>query len=116
MRVGIFPAAGGLGGSTYKHLLKLIPANQVVLISRNPDKVPREYLEAGAVLRQASYESSPEELEKVFSGVETLFLISYPSHVHEYRVKVCQQPRCNPSSLTYARSNFPLWTPPAVQE
>lgn len=88
MTIGIFPAAGGLGGSTYKHLLKLVPADQVVLISRNPDKVPQEYAQAGAVLRQASYESSPEELAKAFDGVKSLFLISYPSHVHKYRVKV----------------------------
>lgn len=89
MDVGIFPASGGLGGSTYNHLLKLVPNNQIILISRHPEKVPPAIVKAGVRIRKASYESSPTELEEVFRGVDILFLISYPSHVHEYRVKVC---------------------------
>ncbi|KAK0709180.1 hypothetical protein B0T26DRAFT_742743 [Lasiosphaeria miniovina] len=72
--VGIFPASGGLGTSTYRHLLEIVPKQKVVLISRHLDK--------------ASYESSPADLEVVFAGIETLFLVSYPSHVRDYRVKV----------------------------
>ncbi len=34
-----------------------------------------------------SYHSA-ELLEAAFNGIDVLFLISYPSHVHEYRVKV----------------------------
>ncbi|KAK4240071.1 hypothetical protein C8A03DRAFT_31817 [Achaetomium macrosporum] len=86
--VGIFPAAGGLGGSTYRHLLKLVPADKVILISRHPEKTPQEYIGAGVQTRQASYESVPSDLEAAFAGVDTLFLISYPSHVRDYRVKV----------------------------
>lgn len=86
--IGIFPAAGGLGGSTYRHLLKLVEAHRVTLISRHPEKVEAEYREAGVTLRKATYESSPAELELAFSGLDVLFLISYPSHVHDYRVKV----------------------------
>jgi hypothetical protein len=86
--VGIFPASGGLGGSTYRHLLKLLPASKVILISRHPEKTPQEYIDAGVQTRQASYESSPSDLEAAFAGVDTLFLISYPSHVRDYRVKV----------------------------
>ena len=91
-KIGIFPASGGLGGSTYRHLLKAVPNDNVILINRHPDKVPQQYTEAGAVVRQASYESSPSELENAFAGVDVLFLISYPSHVHEYRVKVKMSP------------------------
>ncbi|KAK3935332.1 NAD(P)-binding protein [Diplogelasinospora grovesii] len=86
--IGIFPASGGLGGSTYRHLLKMVPNDHVILISRHPDKIQAEYNEAGFQLRQASYESSPSELEASFAGIDTLFLISYPSHVRDYRVKV----------------------------
>lgn len=86
--VGIFPASGGLGGSTYRHLLKLVPNDHVTLISRFPEKVEQEYRDAGVRARKASYESSPQELELAFSGLDVLFLVSYPSHVHEYRVKV----------------------------
>lgn len=86
--VGIFPASGGLGGSTYRHLLKLVPNDHVTLINRFPEKVEAGYRDAGVRVRKASYESSPQELELAFSGLDVLFLVSYPSHVHDYRVKV----------------------------
>lgn len=87
--IGIFPASGGLGGSTYRHLLQLVPHNRVTLICRHPDKVEAAYRQVGGVtVRKASYESTPQELETAFYGLDVLFLISYPSHVHEYRVKV----------------------------
>ncbi|KAK0701217.1 hypothetical protein B0T21DRAFT_342899 [Apiosordaria backusii] len=86
--IGIFPASGGLGTSTYQHLLKLVPNTNVILISRNPDKVPQQYTQAGVQTRQASYETPPSDLEKVFAGIDVLFLISYPSHVKDYRIKV----------------------------
>lgn len=86
--IGIFPAAGGLGGSTYRHLLGLVPNDHVTLICRYPEKIETKYREAGVVVRRATYESTPQELELAFSGLDVLFLVSYPSHVHEYRVKV----------------------------
>ncbi|PKS08068.1 hypothetical protein jhhlp_006680 [Lomentospora prolificans] len=86
--IGIFPASGGLGTSTYTHLLKSVPNDNVTLISRYPEKVPDTYTKNGVRLRKASYESDPKELEIAFTGIEVLFLISYPSHVHDYRVKV----------------------------
>lgn len=92
--IGIFPASGGLGTSTYTHLLKQYPYDKIVLISRHPNKVPRHYIDSGVRSLQASYESLPSDLEKVFSGIDVLFLISYPSHVHEYRVEV-QLPAIN---------------------
>ncbi|UZP36932.1 hypothetical protein NXS19_004748 [Fusarium pseudograminearum] len=88
MQIGIFPASGALGTSTYTHLLSQVPNDKVTLINRHPEKVPKKYTEKGTTVRQASYESSAEDLEAVFSGVDVLFLISYPSHVHEYRTKV----------------------------
>ena len=88
MTIGIFPASGGLGTSTYIHLLKLVPNDQVVLINRYPENVPQQYIDAGVRVRKASYESSSSELETAFSGIDVLFLISYPSHVHDYRTKV----------------------------
>jgi uncharacterized protein YbjT (DUF2867 family) len=88
MTIGIFPASGGLGTSTYTHLLKLVPNDQVVLINRYPENVPKQYIDAGVKVRKASYESTFSELETTFSGIDILFLISYPSHVHDYRTKV----------------------------
>lgn len=90
MTVGIFPASGGLGGSTSTHLTKLVPRKDIVLINRYPEKTPSHLTEGGIRLRKASFESSAAELEEAFAGIDVLFLISYPSHVHEYRVKVCR--------------------------
>ncbi len=86
--IGIFPASGKLGGSTVASLLELVPGDKVTLICRYPGKVPTAYREAGVRVRRASYESSPAALEAAFGGIDVLFLISYPSHVHEHRVQV----------------------------
>lgn len=86
--IGIFPGSGGLGGSTYDYLLKLLPSDHIILINRHPERVPQEHIKNGLRARKASYESSPSDLEAAFAGIEVLFLISYPSHVHEYRKKV----------------------------
>lgn len=86
--IAIFPASGGLGGSTHRHLLQLVPNDRVTLICRHPDKIEAVYKQAGVTVRKATYESSPQELELAFSGIDVLFLVSYPSHVHDYRVKV----------------------------
>lgn len=98
-KIGIFPASGGLGGSTYRHLLELVPNSCVTLVCRRPEKVEAEYKQTGVTVRRATYESTPHELELAFSGLDVLFLISYPSHVHEYRVKVsaCQNCRATQS-------------------
>ena len=110
MTIGIFPAAGALGTSTYTHLLQLVPPDQVILINRHPEKVPQSHVKSGVRVRQASYESDSSELEKAFGGVNILFLISYPDFVHEYRVKASDNPpssslhRFSPLTLT-CRSN-----------
>ncbi|TLD30538.1 hypothetical protein PspLS_02316 [Pyricularia sp. CBS 133598] len=85
--VGVFPASGGLGGSTITHLRKIFPDDHLILISRHPENQPAEYSQGGVRLRRASYESSPQELEESFKDVDVLFLISYPSHVRDYRVQ-----------------------------
>ncbi|KAL6891829.1 hypothetical protein GGI43DRAFT_199608 [Trichoderma evansii] len=86
--IGIFPASGGLGSSTYTHLFNKVSPSNTVLISRHPDKTPQVYQDQGVQLRQASYEASPSELEAAFKDIDILFLISYPSHVHEYRTSL----------------------------
>ena len=86
--VGIFPASGGLGTSTYTHLVKLIPPHLIILICRHPEKIPQEYIDSGVRVREASYGASEEELKEAFADVDVLFLISFPSHLREYRVKV----------------------------
>lgn len=86
--IGVFPASGALGGSTVKHLLQRVSKDRVILISRNPDKTRLIPGADRATVRQAAYESSPAELEETFKDIDVLFLISYPSHARDYRVKV----------------------------
>lgn len=86
--IGIFPASGALGTSTYTHLLSQVPNDKVILVSRFPEKVPKAYVDNGAVCRQASYESSADDLERAFSEIDVLFLISYPSHQRQLRTKL----------------------------
>ena len=87
-RVAIFPAAGALGTSTYEHVLKLLPGRRVVLISRNPSKVPEKVASSGAELRRADY-NDPNSFKDVFDGISYLFLVSYPSIEIEHRFEVC---------------------------
>ena len=90
MKLAIFPASGGLGTSTYTHLLSknlVIPAD-IILISRHPDKIPSEYKSAGVSTRQASWETSIDAYAHTFDGVQCLFLISYVTYEHERRVQL----------------------------
>jgi len=88
-KVGIFPASSALGRSLTKHLLKLIPPEQIILIGRYPDKFPEEYISQGVQVRKASYEDSSEHFYDIFQGtVDVLFLVSYPSFQDKLRVEV----------------------------
>lgn len=85
-KVGIFPASGGLGSSVIRHLTPQIPAANLVLIARYPDKLA-EQSRLGATVRRADYDD-PETLVQVFEGIGALFLISYASCEDEHRVTV----------------------------
>ena len=85
--IAIFPASGGIGGSTYRHLLNLVDAKNVILVARSPAKIPAKYTDAGAVARHGDYDKL-ESLDHAFDGARYLNLISYASIEHEYRFKV----------------------------
>ncbi|OQD68551.1 hypothetical protein PENDEC_c034G05871 [Penicillium decumbens] len=85
-KIGVFPASGGLGGSTINHLSKLVPASQLILIARKPEKLV-DFEKAGSTVRHADYDK-PETLENAFEGVDVLMLISYASFEIEHRIKV----------------------------
>lgn len=51
-KIGVFPASGGIGGGTVKHLLPRYSLKGLVFIARNPAKL--EFAStAGATVRQA---------------------------------------------------------------
>ena len=88
MTIAIFPASGGLGGSTLSHLLETakIEPSSLVLVARHPEKLANEKAR-GTTIRQADFDH-PETLKGCFEGVDALNLISYASFQHEYRFKV----------------------------
>ncbi|KAF5863335.1 hypothetical protein ETB97_010335, partial [Aspergillus alliaceus] len=87
-KIGIFPAAGGLGSSIIDHLVQRVPADQLILIARKPDSLA-ELSRQGAAVRRADYED-PSTLDRVFDGVDVLMLISYASFEIQYRVEAHQ--------------------------
>ncbi|KAL4966493.1 uncharacterized protein BDV14DRAFT_171181 [Aspergillus stella-maris] len=84
-RIGVFPATGGLGSSIVKHLLKLVPASQLILIARKPESLSYA-ADAGATIRKADYDD-PATLDTAFDGVDVLMLISYASFEIEHRIQ-----------------------------
>ncbi|KAL4889919.1 NmrA-like family protein [Aspergillus ambiguus] len=84
-KIGIFPAAGGLGTSILNHLLKLAPVSDLMLIARKPENLA-ELSRAGATVRYADYDE-PASLRRAFDDVDVLMLISYPSFEIQYRVE-----------------------------
>ena len=89
-KIGVFPAAGGLGTSIVNHLSKQVPASQLVLIARKPENLAK-LQESGATVRHADYDQ-PSTLDAAFNGVDVLMLVSYASIEIEYRVKVRETP------------------------
>ena len=85
-KLGIFPASGGLGSSIIKHLLPQVPASDLVLIARSPDKLAAERA-SGAEVRKADFEDAAS-LDNAFDGIDSLFLISHASLTDEYRAQV----------------------------
>jgi uncharacterized protein YbjT (DUF2867 family) len=85
--IAVFPASGGIGGGTSKHLLNLVDAKKVILVARSPSKIPTKYTDAGAIARYGDYDKL-ESLDHAFDGASCLNLISYASIEHEHRFKV----------------------------
>lgn len=84
--IGVFPASGGIGGSTVKHLLTRLPPKDLIFIARNPAKLDSASA-AGATVRRADYDDD-KSLEHAFDGINTLFLISYASVEDDHRAEV----------------------------
>lgn len=87
IKLGIFPASGKLGGSTLKHLADSVKPTQVVAIVRKPHTVPVELVNKGIIVRTGDFDDAAS-LDHAFDGISILNLISYPSFVHDHRVKV----------------------------
>lgn len=70
-------STGGLGKETINALLKLIPAQQIVALARDPEKAI-DFSNAGITVKKGDY-SSYESLPAAFSGVDKLLMVSAPA-------------------------------------
>ncbi|HWC78747.1 MAG TPA: SDR family oxidoreductase [Pseudonocardiaceae bacterium] len=74
MTIGITAATGQLGRLVVQGLLEQVPADELVLIVRDPAKA-EEFAERGIRVRPAAYDQ-PEALASALAGVDALLLIS----------------------------------------
>jgi NAD(P)H dehydrogenase (quinone) len=74
MVVAVTGATGQLGNIVIKHLLKKLPANQIVAVVRNTEKAA-PLAKFGVEVRYGNY-MDPASLVKAFSGISRLLLIS----------------------------------------
>lgn len=76
MSIVVTGATGQLGGWVIKHLLKKVPANQIVAVARNAEKAAA-LAELGVAVRHGDY-AQPESLLEAFRDAARLLFISSP--------------------------------------
>jgi len=81
MTVAITGATGQLGNFVIKHLLKKLPANQIIAVVRNTEKAAH-LASLGVEVRYGNY-MDPSSLVKAFSGIPKILLISSPDAFDE---------------------------------
>jgi len=74
MKILVTGATGKLGLRVVDSLLKIIPASQLAISVRNPEKAS-EFLDSGVEVRYGDFDK-PETLESAFSGIDRLLIIS----------------------------------------
>ena len=85
MSIVITGATGELGSLVVQHLLKKVPASEIVVSVRNPEKASA-LTEQGIEVRYGDYDE-PTSLQKAFTGAEKLLLISSSSFDDIARVR-----------------------------
>jgi len=74
MKLIVTGASGDLGGRVARQLLELVPAEDLILLSRNTDKLAA-FAERGAQVRAADFDR-PETLGQALAGGERMLLVS----------------------------------------
>ncbi|MGI8384881.1 SDR family oxidoreductase [Robertmurraya sp. P23] len=74
MKLLVTGATGKLGTKVVEILLKTVPANQLAVSVRNPEKA-EGYQTRGVEVRQGDFDR-PETLDSAFAGIDRLLLIS----------------------------------------
>jgi NAD(P)H dehydrogenase (quinone) len=74
MSIVLTGATGGLGSLVVQHLLKRVPASEIVVSVRHPEKASA-LAEQGIEVRQGDYDD-PASLQQAFAGADKLLIIS----------------------------------------
>lgn len=74
MKILVTGATGKLGSKIVESLLKLVPASDLVVSVRNPEKAEALH-NRGVEVRQGDFDY-PETLDKAFKGIDRLLIIS----------------------------------------
>jgi len=67
-------ATGALNGATVDHLLERVPASEVAVAVREPDRA-RRFADRGVAVRHGDY-ADPDSLPDAFAGADQLLLVS----------------------------------------
>lgn len=73
LNILITGVSGHLGSGVLDHLLKLVPADRMIAMARDPRKIER-YAAHGVTVRAGDY-NDPASLDKAFAGVHTLLIV-----------------------------------------
>lgn len=74
MRIAVTGASGNFGGGVVRGLLKKLPAKDLILVSRKPERLAG-LAELGCTVRQGDFDR-PEGLEDALRGADKMLLIS----------------------------------------
>ncbi|WP_138493802.1 SDR family oxidoreductase [Paenibacillus pinistramenti] len=74
MKMLVTGATGKLGSMVVEKLLKTVPAGQIAVSVRNPEKA-ESFLAQGVEVRHGDFDQ-PESLDKAFAGIDRLLIIS----------------------------------------
>lgn len=84
MSIVVTGATGQLGGLVIQHLLKKVPASQIIAIARNVEKAS-VLADQGMEVRHGDYDD-PKSLEKAFASASKLLFISSPDTDNTLRI------------------------------
>ncbi|KAH6701246.1 hypothetical protein BKA61DRAFT_646952 [Leptodontidium sp. MPI-SDFR-AT-0119] len=127
--IGVFPASGGIGGSTLKHLLNNVSGSNVTGIVRKPENVPQNVVDTGCNIGFADYDKHRSKAHKAaidaahksevshifyssfaFAGDGNQTSVVHVMQAHLDREKCLASLAANDSSFTYTVVRIGLYT------
>jgi NAD(P)H dehydrogenase (quinone) len=86
MTVAVAGASGYFSGLTAELLLERLSPDEVILITRNPERVAPRLRESGAIIREADFEAA-DSLRGAFDGADRALVMSVDHNVTPHRVE-----------------------------